>query len=424
MAARKRTVNMMLARTYVPNWELFEGVREFYANAVDTGDFRVRFPDDDTMVIATMDNPTLDQMFVLGEGNKTSGGDTIGQFGEGSKLAALCLARRRNTKLTIVSPMGEITFGFKKAAGFETSTLHAEINPNKARDAGHAVKIEAKGIAQVYADNFLSPDAPIGPFEKKANAKGMRVFVKGIFITRVPEFSLFDWNIETCTLNRDRSVPDAWSLRRNIGRLIAKQIETDPGLADKLLDKPESYEAKAVDSAWPNREQKEALASAARRKFGDNMVLAASDMSVNALASYKGFSPVALPDHIASNLVDVMDKATDMVSKVDRLEQSTFTPSDGDLRELHRLADILGIPCEIFVCVDNNKHLGAAAWNDRGMARVWLSEKLFVPGARFERIRTMLHELGHLKDKGDDGTVEFEASLDWIAAKLAEFILN
>jgi len=87
--------NLNLVREYVPKWGLFEGLREFYANMVDAdANFTLEFPSGDECIMSSASHPSLENMFILGEGTKSESTDTIGRFGEGAKVGALALTRR------------------------------------------------------------------------------------------------------------------------------------------------------------------------------------------------------------------------------------------------------------------------------------------------------------------------------------------
>ena len=249
----------------------------------------------------------------------------------------------------------------------------------------------------------------------------MRVFCKGILIKRVEETSLYDWNLDNVTLNRDRSVPDAWSLQNKIGQSVSALCRTDEAWADRMLCNTESYEARALCRIYNSDATKQALTAAAKRRFGDRAVLASSDSHINTIAEYKGNRPIIMGDLGAELL---LPKATDVVVKADRLTESAATLPPHVSVELSRLMDMLRIKCEIHVSVDDGKTLGSAHRNDDGRVVLWLNERLLMAGFRHERLRTVLHELGHLKGGGGDASVEFEADLDWIAATLAEKLLD
>ena len=114
-----------------------------------------------------------------------------------------------------------------------------------------------------------------------------------------------------------------------------------------------------------------------------------------------------------------VQRASDVLLKSDSLTQVNHDAYRQEIEELSIVLDWINCGSTSFhVFQDNDRTMGA--YDQHG---VWLNENLFTPGMRFERIRTMLHEMGHAKG-GDDATTEFEWSLDYIAAKLAERLLD
>lgn len=91
---------------YVAKWGAWEALREITCNAIDADPDRyiLDYRGTDTVSIYTTTAPTYHECCVVGEGSKDSETGTIGQFGEGLKLAALT-AIRMNGTLSIRTPL-------------------------------------------------------------------------------------------------------------------------------------------------------------------------------------------------------------------------------------------------------------------------------------------------------------------------------
>jgi len=111
-----------------------------------------------------------------------------------------------------------------------------------------------------------------------------------------------------------------------------------------------------------------------------------------------------------------------VVSQSDKLTVSDSPVPDYVQNEVRIIADIIGVPCFVTAFVDDDKTYGLAK-TGINRAEVWLNERLFQPGQRLLRLRTICHELGHIKG-GGDADIEFECSLDLIAGKLAEYVIS
>jgi len=135
---------------------------------------------------------------------------------------------------------------------------------------------------------------------------------------------------------------------------------------------------------------------------------------------------VQIPDAIAKAILGsgVVKSAFDVLPKDRNL--STLPQSEvrfaAELAELRSLLDVARVAASVQVFPDNGSHLGMCVVTSGG-ATVWINEKLFMPGQRFERIRTMIHEVAHAKG-GDDGSVRFEYSLDYLGGTFAEAYLD
>jgi hypothetical protein len=416
---RRKTFSLNLHRNYVPNWGIAEVVREVVSNARDAGAHTVEFFGDDRVVVSNEGDPGLFELLVIGGGTKTEGGETIGQFGEGLKMAALVATRTRGSHMSISCPKGRLSFEFKKNESLGGELLTAVLDESSRSD-NFTVIVDGKNVKEIYDTMFLQTDSGYGPIERQEQSK-MRVFAKGVHITTLEEPCLFDWNLEHLKLNRDRTIPDTYAIRSGVGSFITSQLWLgSEEWADRLLEHQNSYEAQSLRSTWLGDKGKKMMTGAFYRKYGENAVLASSDTSRNQLAAARGYKPIVLPDHIATELT--AKSVDDVITVADRLIPSDITIGDAMMAELNYVVDRLNIPCLIQICKDDGEHMGFAQIQG-GMVNVWLNETLFMPGKRKDRLRTLCHELGHIQG-GTDGDLKFEHSLDGIAGELAGALLD
>jgi hypothetical protein len=148
--------NSGIAKTYVPEWDFKEGIREFVQNAIDactvanggtrdgisiqavqadgerTGSFTIMGKDENKLGAIMMDKDlntlrlmnagTISKMnLLLGGTEKPEGGDAIiGRFGEGMKLGIIALARI-GKPVHILTAGEKWTFEFREANDFKDS---------------------------------------------------------------------------------------------------------------------------------------------------------------------------------------------------------------------------------------------------------------------------------------------------------------
>jgi len=93
-------IELTLAPNYVPTWTLVDAVRELFQNALDqqrqNSENEASWHYDDVTGVLTISNATsklTTASLLLGQTTKADDKSTIGQFGEGYKIATLVLLR-------------------------------------------------------------------------------------------------------------------------------------------------------------------------------------------------------------------------------------------------------------------------------------------------------------------------------------------
>ena len=417
--------SLNLSRDYVPNWTLNEVVREIGSNYRDSEkSHEVRCTEQYLQFVSEAD-PGLDNLLIMGQG-ESAGEDKIREFHEGLKLAALVATRLRNVHLVIESPKGTITFCFKKPTGFQTDVLHARIDAARISEQFVTTICNGKAV-ESYNKMFLPQDQSHLVMIPKTNQhEHTRIYSKSVFIGAFQDFkSRYHWNLSTLKLNRDRNIPNMYSVK------IAIQTHLDDNmtqeLATELLRYPDTEEARAIgECTWLYNNTKQQLKAAFVAQHGEQAVLQSEKSYTNIRAIGKSFKPVQLPDVMRRAFSGLVPTADEVVSKSDLLEQVDNPEHRPMLAEIAHLMDLLDIPAEVRVYADREDGtLGHAEWSSDGkLAIVWLNESLMAPGHRTKRIRAALHELAHIEGRADDETWQFEHSLDAIAATLAVKLLN
>ena len=87
-----KSVKLTITPTYVSHWSWWEGARELIQNAIDSGDHDVNFIKD-SICIDSYGGKLPIQSLLLGKTSKEDDETKIGKYGEGMKLAFLCLLR-------------------------------------------------------------------------------------------------------------------------------------------------------------------------------------------------------------------------------------------------------------------------------------------------------------------------------------------
>lgn len=423
--------DLNLSERYVPEWGAWEVGREIISNAIDADPdkYVVEKVDANTIRVWTSSCPALNQVRVLGLGTKSRDGETIGQFGEGFKLAALATCRGEGS-LSVVTPdfIAEYFLAALEGEDMRVLKMRARAPREPASIKGCDVWIRMPGISAAIEGRFLDHKS-LGPIPKK-NRDETNFYLRGVWVMRIKKPSLYDWNVDHCGINRDRSVLSDFQMKERIAVWLSRNM--DKALAAEIVDAPrDSFEYEALQ-LWPERVGQDArtkLNQAVIDFYGTNIVLACDDSYANQVASSRGKKVVVLPPGLAG-LVHSVDPNDGFIKKADQdipkdhdLVQSKISAGNDfidEMDEIRRVIDLLGIPAEVLVFRNNSENEYGRAVYDSGrkLCRVWLNEKLFMPGRRLDRIATLCHELGHM-DGGKDETAQFEHSLDKIAGKLA-----
>ena len=419
MIARE-SYNLNLAKTYVPKWGAWEVAREIVCNAIDADPdgWRVHTTGQDTLKVTTSTVPELSQLFVVGQGTKRPGGDAIGQFGEGVKMAALAATRIDQCCLTLRTPSQTITFEWREVLGVET--LHAIVSEERNGD-GFEATVTLPGVVQAHKDR-IHQGLSIGP-KHRVDPSGMGVYLKGVYIATIPGVALWDWNLSDCETNRDRGMVSDWQVRWSIGAWLQANMTIDHARA--ILCNPTSIEADALEFHYESDHCKMMLLKAFKAIHGD-AILAVGGES-DQIAARKGYQIAYLDNKVlrdalgsagVQSSVNITHLTYDLVPVPD---QSKYR---GDIRELQRLDQIVAAPpfsVRVFEVRDDDL-LGYADFKHDMV--LWLSAQLFTEGNTALRVRTYLHEVAHFTSSAFDGSVGFENGLDGIASRLAMHILN
>lgn len=238
---------------YCPNWGVKEALRELFQEAMDVRtvfgcNSEVRY--DAGRVVIEDDGPGIPiSALVMGKSGKRDNPDTIGQFGEGLKLACLVLARvGRHVRISTAGY--ELVPHIAVSPTFGCEVLAFSMAPND-RPSGTTITVEAAEEEYVeVADMFLAL-SPSGRFyvplegggRRRATVgdeiflPGGRLFVQGVEVA-VPgeaDAPLFSYNIPVkCVQSRDRWAIDLETMRKAIAEAWARC--ENPALIGQLLE--------------------------------------------------------------------------------------------------------------------------------------------------------------------------------------------
>lgn len=226
-------IELTIAPDYVPTWTIVDAIRELFQNALDQ---ETQHPANkaswsydamnDTLTICNKTSKLTAGSLLLGKTTKEGDKNTIGQFGEGYKIATLVLLRN-NKQVTFYNYGAREIWRprFVKSRRFGTDILTFFIETPKIWESVPSadLTIEVKGITadeyykQIVPSNLhLRHDYEVLYETKYGNVINLpgKVFVNGLFV-RDYELYKYGYNFkpEHIRLDRDRKMVSDFDLR-------------------------------------------------------------------------------------------------------------------------------------------------------------------------------------------------------------------
>jgi len=231
-----------ITENYIPNWGIWEVIREILQNAMDEGPLKYYWEDDMLVVINAghIDRSAL----LLGESVKHGSG-TRGQFGEGLKLAMLTAARL-NRKMVIETGEERWTPSFEMDESFGIKVLHVREEPYVSREV--SVRIEC--TSDEWLDNYTND--PYGILEEEDAG---RVFVGGLYVCTLTGLKhAYNFDPAQLKLNRDRDIPSIYDIQHAASKILSDSQELLEVALSGGLDTSEwSCPPSALAEAWENK---------------------------------------------------------------------------------------------------------------------------------------------------------------------------
>lgn len=226
-------IELTLAPNYVPNWTLVDAVRELFQNALDQ---QKQNPDnvaswnyDSENGVLTISNATsmlTASSLLLGQTTKAGDKSTIGQFGEGYKIATLVLLREGKNVVFYNYGAKEIwrprfvksrrfgtdilTFFTEKAEGFWKKAPSADLIIAVDGISADEYKSIVESNLHLRTDYEVLEETEFGDV---INLPG-KVFVNGLYVCDYEPYTYgYNFKPEHIRLDRDRKMVNDFDLR-------------------------------------------------------------------------------------------------------------------------------------------------------------------------------------------------------------------
>ncbi|MGR6760253.1 hypothetical protein ACU1JV_00220 [Paenibacillus sp. T2-29] len=233
---------LSLSKDYVPSWTVVDAVRELFQNALDQ-----QTTSDDNKMFFEYDNETQKlcignkssvlnvKTLLLGSSTKRDDPNTIGQFGEGYKIATLVLTRLNKTVTFYNYGASEVwkpRFVNSRRYGEEILTFFVDKKYpwDKAPDNNLTIVIENitnQEYQDIVESNLYLQDvgkiigSSFGRILEEERYKG-KVFVNGLFVCNYSEYTQgYDFKPEYIKIDRDRKLADSFELKWLSSRMLS-----------------------------------------------------------------------------------------------------------------------------------------------------------------------------------------------------------
>ena len=435
-----RLLGTAISPEYIKDWTISMAIRELLQNLLDTkrefgASGAARYNKKRGMAELRDDGPGL-ELRHLALGISEKGADSVGQFGEGLKLALLLFAREgrfievrsKDYRLAPVirpSEFGTETLFFQvEETGFDIqgTTIRFECSQDELNDGKSYFPTEFK-VSSEHKVNWVLKD--------KISLPGGRIFINGSMVATLPDalfsYHLFGEDAKKIS-NRDRSIVDHGVLKGLI-------MDNITGMGDGV---PVSWYQKCLEEMSldsnrnlferdiPPYRQTESLQIAFKKVFGSKAIVSQGYSHQDQLAIRLGFKPVYVPSYDWRWVLSHGDLLTvhalleekplsALTEKADLLEyQEKVLARAIELVEKHYYA-----PVEPLVVV---KSLDEAV--AEGVRGAYNSQEdiIYVIQRVLENLETavevILHEAVHKKTGAEDLSPDFQAAQDKLAAGL------
>lgn len=291
---------LSLSPQYVGSWKVVDAIRELFQNAIDQETVdpanKMFFAYDKASQVLSIGNKSsvLDKKtLLLGESTKVDDKRTIGQFGEGYKIAALVLLRL-GKQLKIynygVSEVWEAKI--IKSRRYNANILVFDVTEKRFWQSvpDNDLTIVINGITPEEYDDIVASNLHFHTLENTyltsygsilydAEYKG-KVFVNGLFVADVVDLQYgYDIKPAYLELDRDRRLVKDFDLQWRTSSMWNESNDTDKALS---LVQRNSIDVKYIRSLGVTKPNLRMSAAASfRSEYGDNAVPVSDQSELN-----------------------------------------------------------------------------------------------------------------------------------------------
>lgn len=235
-----KSYELTLTPNYVSDWNFNDAIRELIQNGTDQevldkeNHFSIEY-DSQRQVLQLKNSKSALKIntLLLGRSSKTGNNDTVGQFGEGYKIAALVLNRLGKTFTVLNNEKNEVWESrFKNSEKWLEKILAFYISKKETEDTGLCIEVgnvssdEYYGLSDVWIGmcdfDYEKVETQYGEILTDEEFSG-QVFVNGLFVDCNSDLQYgYNFKPKYINLERDRKTCDTWNVEDITSKMIAE----------------------------------------------------------------------------------------------------------------------------------------------------------------------------------------------------------
>lgn len=357
-------IELTIAPNYVPTWTFVDAIRELFQNALDqqkqNNENEASWNYDDVTGVLTISNATSKltaASLLLGQTTKADDKSTIGQFGEGYKIATLVLLREGKNVVFYNYGAREIwrpRFVKSRRFGTDILTFFIEKKAIWEKVPSADLEIVVEGITpdeyyeEIVPSNLhLRDDFEVIEETEYGDVLSLagKVFVNGLYVCDYEPYTYgYNFKPEHIRLDRDRKMVNDFDLRWMASKMWSTCKDTDKVLEMISEDKAD---VAFLDSVSYTSRWRDLAAEKFKSVYGPEAIPVTSQEELDSVPTgYKGIvvnsnysslirrsSSFVMPTHDSTSLLDDLRDWYDSVKhKLDSDEQEQFEAIMDDLR--------------------------------------------------------------------------------------------
>lgn len=339
-----RTYELTLTPNYVSDWTFYDAIRELIQNGTDQeiinpdNKFSLVYQKDEQKLLLINDHSKLEiASLLLGNSSKSYDENTVGQFGEGYKIAALVL-NRLGKKMTILNNAAdEIWYSdFRMSEKWRQKMLTFEVKENISASKCLIICIdnvsnqEYLDIEQIWLymhgkDSYGKIDTDYGEILTDPAMSGL-IFVNGLSVSTYSEMHYgYNFKPNHIRLERDRKTCRDWEMGFVTARMICQAVlrgKLDLAQLSKLADLngADVKNMKYICYEQNTEEIVELLLEQFDNQYPDSIPVGTQE-EFDRVKTFGG-NPIIVPDLVAELLTKEMTRRTHRLAVSDSVNQN------------------------------------------------------------------------------------------------------